>query len=244
MTTKSTTVLTRKDMKEPDKFQQAAGQAASWIAARRRHVVMAGAVAVGLLLVVAILSAVQSARAARAGAAASELLQTVAGTVSVAPPQGEPVPTFPTEEAKQRAVVAAADHVLEQGAGSGAIALAALAKGDAHFRLREWDAARGAYDRFLDVAARDDSLRFGALEGLAMIAEAQGNLDQAAQGWARVASEAPAFADRADLERARVLARAGKVAEARQVLTAFAGQHKESPLSGEAAERLARLGAK
>ena len=33
-----TEVLTRKDMKEPDKFQQAATQAASWIAARRRRV--------------------------------------------------------------------------------------------------------------------------------------------------------------------------------------------------------------
>jgi tetratricopeptide (TPR) repeat protein len=165
----------------------------------------------------------------------------VSGQVSAAPIPGDAVPTFPTEEAKQRAIVAAADQVLGSASG-GAATLAALAKGDAHYKLREWDAAKAAYDRFLGLAGRDDSLRFGALEGLALVAEAQGKLDEAAQAWTRVGQEAPAFADRADLERARVLAQAGKADEARQVLAKFAEQHKESPLSGEASERLARLG--
>ena len=47
------TLITRKDMKEPDKFQQAATQAASWIATRRRHVVIAGAVVVGAIVLLA-----------------------------------------------------------------------------------------------------------------------------------------------------------------------------------------------
>jgi hypothetical protein len=243
MTTKSTTVITRKDMKEPDKFQQAAGQAATWVAARRKQVVTAGAVAVAVVVLLAVLVAIQSTRARRAGAAESELLSTVGGAVS-AVPVGDAIPTFPTEEAKQRAIVAAADQVFSGGGGSDAVALAALAKGDAHYRLREWEPARAAYGRFLDVASRNDSLRFGALEGLALVAESEGKLDDAAKAWARVGAEAPAFADRADLERARVLAQGGKADEARQILASFGEQHKESPLTGEASERLARLGGK
>ena len=242
MTTKSTTVITRKDMKEPDKFQQAAGQAATWVAARRKQVVAAGVAAISVLVLVAAMVAVQSVRGRRAGAAASEFLATVGGAVTPAP-IGD-VPTFPTEEAKQRAIIAAADQVLSGGGSSEALALAALAKGDAHYRLREWAPAKASYDRFLDAASRDDSLRFGALEGLALVAEAEGKLDEAAKAWARVGSEAPAFADRADLERARVLGAAGKADEARQILGSFVEQHKESPLTGEAAERLARLGQK
>jgi tetratricopeptide (TPR) repeat protein len=241
MTTSKSTVITRKDMKEPDRFQQAAGQAANWMSARKQQVRVVAIAAVALIVIVAAILAIQSSRARRAGAEASELLRTVGGQVAATPLPGDAVPTFPTEEAKQRAIVAAADQVLGS-TGGGAAALAALAKGDALYKLREWDAARAAYDRYLGLADRDDSLRFGALEGLALVAEGQGKLDDAAQAWARVGQEAPAFADRADLERARVLAQAGKADEARQLLARFGEAHKESPLAGEASERLGRLG--
>jgi tetratricopeptide (TPR) repeat protein len=239
---KTEATLTRKDMKEPDKFQQAATQAASWIASRRRHVVIAGAVAVGVLALIAVLAAVQGRRAERAGAAASDLLTAMGGEISAVPLPGFPGPFYESEDARQRAIVAAADRVLGEH-GSGAGALAALAKGDAHLRLREWDAAKAAYERFLADADRDDSLRFGALEGLGLAAEGKGDLDGAAAAYERLAAEAPAFADRADLERARVLAEAGKAAPARELLTTFAERHGGSPLAGEAAARLARLGA-
>src|SRR6266540_5053863 len=77
-----TDVITRKDMEEPDKFQQAATQAASWIASRRRHVVLAGALGVGAVLLLAILQATNTAREERAGAAAADLLATMAGEIS------------------------------------------------------------------------------------------------------------------------------------------------------------------
>jgi hypothetical protein len=238
-----TSVISRKDMKEPDKFQHAAEQAAGWVAARKRQAIVAGGAAIGLVLLVIVVLVVQSSRSQATGAAVSQLLETVGGTVSSVPLPGSPGPFFPTEEARQRAIVGAADQLLAQH-GGGAAAVAALAKGDAHLRLREWDAARAAYERYLGAAARDDSLRFGALEGLALTAEGQGNLAAAADGFARMAKEAPAFSDRADLERARVLAAAGKTDEARQVLAAFPEQHKESPLAPEAAQRLGKLGGK
>ena len=241
---KTEATLTRKDMKEPDKFQQAATQAASWIASRRRHVVIAGAVAVGVVVAIAALSALQSRRAERAGAAASDLLNAMGGEISAVPLPGFPGPFYESEDARQRAIVATADRVLAEHAGNGAGVLAALAKGDAHLRLRDWDAARVAYERFLADADRDDSLRFGALEGLGLAAEGKGDLDGAAAAYERLGREAPAFADRADLERARVLAQAGKAGPAREILAAFAGRHGSSPLAGEAAARLARLGDK
>ena len=237
-------VLTRKDMKEPDKFQQAATQAASWIAARRRHVVYAGLAVVAGVVVLAILSAVQERRAERAGAAASDLLQAMGGEISSVPLPGFPGPFYPSEEARQKAVAAAAERVLSQHPGTAAADLAALADGDARLRLREWDAAKAAYERFLAQAPRGDSLRFGALEGLALAEEGKGNLDAAAQAYERMAREAPAFADRADLERALVLARAGKTQDAKEILSSFPGRHKDSQLTVEASQQLARLGGK
>src|SRR6266540_464489 len=180
---KTDATITRKDMKEPDKFQQAATQAASWIAARRRHVVLAGAIVVGAVLLLAILQATNTAREERAGAAAADLLATMAGEISSVPLPGVQGPFFPTDEARQRAVVDGAEKVLAAHGGTGAAQLAALALGDAH-----------------------------------------------------------AFADRADLERARVLARAGKAADAKELLATFGARHKESLLTAEASERLARLG--
>lgn len=237
-----TDVLTRKDMKEPDKFQQAATQAASWVAARRRHVVVVGAAVAGAVVLLAILSAVNTGREERAGAAAADLLATMAGEISPVPLPGVAGPFFPDAAAQQRAVADAAEKVLAAHEGTGAAQLAALALGDARLRLREWDAARSAYERFLSSARKDDSLRFGALEGLALAEEGKGNLDAAAQGYERLGREAPAFADRADLERARLLAQAGKKAEARQLLAGFSERHKQSLLAPEASERLARLG--
>src|SRR5512132_3612850 len=134
-----TDVISRKDMKEPDKFQQAATQAAGWVAQRRRHVVIAGAIVVAAVLLLAILSAVNAGREERAGAAAADLLAKVSAEVPpVAPPFGAG-PTFPTDEAREKAVVAAAQGVMAGNPGTAAAHLAALTLGDAQLRLRAWD---------------------------------------------------------------------------------------------------------
>jgi tetratricopeptide (TPR) repeat protein len=239
-----TDVISRKDMKEPDKFQQAATEAAGWVAQRRKHVVLAGAIVVGVVVLIAILQAVNSGREERAGAAAADLLATMSGEISAVPLPGLPGPFFPTDEARQRAVVDAAQKVLAGHPGTGAARVAALALGDAQYRLKAFDDAKAAYERFLADAPKDDSLRFGALEGIALAEEAKGNLDAAVAAYGRLGQEVPAFSDRADLERARLLARAGKTAEAKVILAAFGEQHKESLLTADASERLARLGGK
>ncbi len=238
----TTPAITRKDMKEPDRFQQAATKVAGWIAGHKRHVAVAAGALAGLAVAVAVAAAIQASRARKAGAAASELLDAIGGEISSVPIPGLPGPFYPDDAARQRAIVAAADRVLAGYPRSGAAELAALAKGDAHLKLREWDPAKAAYERFLGLAGKADSLRFGALEGIAIAEEGKGNLDAAAQAYERMAREVPAFADRADLERARVLARAGRVGDARGLLASFAEKHHKSLLAGEASSELARLG--
>jgi hypothetical protein len=85
-------------------------------------------------------------------------------------------------------------------------------------------------------------MRGDALEGIALAEEGSGRLDAAALAYERMAKEVPAEADRADLGRSRVLARSGKVEEARKILSGFAEAHKDSELIVEAADRLSRLG--
>jgi tetratricopeptide (TPR) repeat protein len=168
----------------------------------------------------------------------------VSAQVVAKPEAGSTQKSFPTDEAKQRAIVAQADKVLGAHGGSGAASLAVLVKADALYALKDWDKAAGEYERYLQLAPGDDSLRFAALDGLGLVAEAKGDLAGAAKAYERMAQQAPGFSDRADLERARVLAAAGKPDEARQILSKFAESHKDSALAQQAAQQLAQLGAK
>jgi tetratricopeptide (TPR) repeat protein len=236
--------LTRKDMKEPDQFQVVAGQAASWLKGHGRPALVAGGVTVLVLVVALVITSLRERSAAAAGALLSDVYKAAGGEISSIPLPGLPGPFFATDAARQKAVLEAAAKVLAQYPATRAAAMASLAKGDAHLRLGEWDAAASAYQGYLAAAGKDDPFRFGALEGLALVAEAKGGPDGALAAWARLAAEVPAQSDRADLEKARVLAAAGKMAEARQLLTAFGEAHKGSPLAGEAAERLSKLGGK
>jgi len=236
-------VMSRKDMREPDRFQVVANQAANWVAARKKQVALIGGAVVAVVLAVAVVATVQATRSEAAGMAISALLETAAAPVMAKAPEGGPPKNFPSEEAKEKAVVAEADSVLaEHGASRASLAL--LIRADALYALKDLDAAAAGYEAFLRTASKDDSLRFGALEGLGLVAEARGDLVGAAKAYERMAQDAPGFADRADLERARVLAAAGNIDGARQLLVKFGEAHKDSTLAGLAAQQLADLGAK
>jgi tetratricopeptide (TPR) repeat protein len=237
-------VLSRKDMREPDRFQAVANQAAGWLSARKKLVALVGGTFALVVVVVGVAIGVQTSRFEAAGRATSGVLAIVSAPVMETPAPGTTAKSFPTEEAKYRAIIAEADKVLAAEGVSRATLLAVLVKADAHYGLKEWDAATAQYSRFLADAAPDDSLRFLALEDLGLVAEQKGDLAAAAQAFERMAKEAPAYADRADLDRARVLAAAGKVDEARQILSKFGETHPKTMLGREAAEQLQRLGAK
>lgn len=240
----NSSVISRKDMREPDRFQVVANQAASWLAARKKQAAVVGGAAAAVIVAVGVVATIQSTRAEAAGRATADLLALVAAPVVAKPEAASTQKTFPTDEAKQRAVLAEADKLLGSYASSSPARLAMLVKADALYSLKEWDKAGAEYDRYLTGAPKDDSLRFGALDGLGLVAEAKGDLAGAAKAYARMGQEAPRFADRADLELARVLAAAGKEADARQILSKFGESHKDSTLVGQAAQQLAQLGSK
>lgn len=235
--------LTRKELKGPDWFLAKATEGAAWVGQNQKRLAVALGGALAALAVALGASAWLGEREAMAGALLYRTLEAVDGEVSSAPLPGLGRKVFATASDRDRTVVAAAAEVLQAYPSSAAARTAALAAGDAHLRLGEWDAALESYQRYLAGAPGDDSLRFAALEGLALAREGKGELEQAARDYQRLGTEAAAHKDRAALERARVLARAGKGEEARAILKRFPEEFKDSPLRPEAEERLRRLGA-
>lgn len=235
--------LSRKEIKGPDQFQVAATQAVDWMTHRRKQVIIGSAVVVGLAVLIAVFVTVRASRQREAGALLYRAIEAAGGEISSVPLSGVPAPLFKTDAERQRAVIEAAQKVRERHGGSRAATTATLMMGNAHYRLGEWDKALEAYRAFLGAAPSDDSMRFAALDGVARSLEAKNQLDDAVKAWDEAAGQ-KSYADRAALEKARVLAKAGKADEARKILTAFPEQHKESPLRAEAAEQMAGLGGK
>jgi tetratricopeptide (TPR) repeat protein len=231
--------LTRKEMKGPDRFQVAAAEAASWMAKHQKQLSLAALAVVVLAVVAAGASYMLDTRRANSGALLYRAIDAASGEVSSIPLPNFDRPIYKTAEEKERAVIDAASKVREGAGGTRAAATAALLEADAHLALGEWDKAIAAYQSYLGSAPADDSLRFGGLDGLARAQEGKGDREAAAKTY-ETASEIAFFKDRATLERARVLAKAGKKDEAKKALEAVS---KESPLQAEAQERLARLAA-
>lgn len=234
--------LTRKDMKAPDAFQTAAAKAATWITGKQKAIV--GAVLGALVVVAVILGALSwmDSRKAAAGALLYRTLDDADGQISSVPLPGVSVPTFPTAEAQQRAVLGRADELRKAYPSSDAARTAALAAGAANLRLAAWDAAITDYESYLAGSGPGDSLSFLAIEGIARAKESKGDLPGALAAFERVQQQVPARADRAALERARLLQRSGKAEDARKILVAFPQDFKESQLRPDAERQLAALG--
>ncbi len=231
--------LTRKEMKGPDRFQVAASEAASWMASRQKQILVAALAVVAVVAAMIGVASYREGQKAKAGGDLYRAIDVASGQVSAIPlPNADRV--YKTTEEKEKAVLAEAEKVRQRHGGTRAAVTATLLEGDAQLELKDYDKAIAAYQRYLDTAPSDDSLRFGALDGLARAQEGKNDLDGAAKTWEKAAGIA-FFKDRAALERARVLAKAGKADEAKKALE---GVPKESPLAGEAQERLSRLGAK
>ncbi|HEY7725642.1 MAG TPA: hypothetical protein VH880_09925 [Anaeromyxobacteraceae bacterium] len=240
--TKAAGDLSRKQIKAPDRFQVFAAGAAEWLAARRAlAAVTAGVLVLAVASAAAVHAGMRSSRE-RAGGLLYRALDAADGEVSPVPIPGVDRQIFATDEERQRAVAEAAGAVRARGGGKSAARTAALLSGSARLRLGEWDLALADFRSFLVEAPPDDPLRFAALDGVARAQEGKGDLEAAAAAFEQAGREVPSYADRAALERARVLVRAGKAGEARKLLEAFPQDHKDSPLRPEAQQRLARLG--
>jgi tetratricopeptide (TPR) repeat protein len=234
--------LTRKDMKAPDAFQTAAGKAAAWISGKQKAIVAA---VVGALVVIAAVLGGMSwwdSRKNAAGGLLYRALDDADGQISSVPLPGVSVPLFPSSEAQFRSVLARADEVRRTYPNTPAARTATLAAAAANLRLAAWDAAIADYESYLASSKAGDSLAFVAVEGIARAKEAKGDVPGALAAFERLQTQAPARADRASLERARLLARSGKADEARKLLVAFPQDFKDSQLRPEADKQLAALG--
>ena len=234
--------LTRKEMKSPDAFQGAAAKAASWVSGKQKKIV---AGVVGALVAVAVVLGIQAwvdSRREVAGVLLFQVLDAADGQVSSVPLPGVNVPTFPTAEAQQKAVLAKADELRKGYGSTEAARTAGLAAAAANARLGAWDAALTEYDAFLAKAGSQDALVLVAIEGQARAKEAKGDVPGAIAAFEQLQARAPARADRAVLERARLLARSGKGDEARKLLQSFPQEFKESQLRPDADRQLAALG--
>lgn len=236
---KSAHELTRKEMKGPDRFQVAAADAATWMAGHQKQLAVAALVVALAAVAAAVASYVLDARRDRAGGLLYRAIDAASGEVSSIPIPNFDRPVYKTLEEKERAVIDAAGKVRERAGGTRAAATAALLEGDAHLALGEWDKAIASYQSYLGSAPADDSLRFGALDGLARAQAGKGDVEGALKTYDK-ASEISFFKDRAALDRARLLAKAGRKDDARKALDSVP---KESPLRAEAQEQLAKLSA-
>ncbi len=230
--------ITRKEMKGPDRFQVAASEAAGWMGKHEKLLAL-GALGVAALALAGVgISHLLESRQAKAGASLYKALEAASGEVSSVPLPGFDHPIYKSAEEREQAVLSAATKVRAEHGGTRAATTAALLEGDAQLALGQWDKAIAAYGGYLDKAPADDSLRFGALDGLARAQEGKGDLAAAAATYERAAG-IPFFKDRAMVERARILEKAGKPEDAKKALESVG---KDSPLHGEAQARLARLG--
>jgi len=232
--------LTRKEMKGPDRFQAVASEVAAWVVKRQKHLVFG---AVGVLVVALIgigISFVVESGHAKAADALYSAVDAASGEVSSIPLPNVNTPIYKTAEDKEKAVIEAAQKVRQGFANTRAASTAALLEGDAQLKLGHYDEAIAAYRSFLSGVSPQDSLRFGGLDGVARAQEGKGDLDGAVATY-RQATEIAAFKDLAQIELARVLAKAGKSEEAKKALEAVS---KDSAFETTAQERLAQLGAK
>jgi tetratricopeptide (TPR) repeat protein len=231
--------LTRKELKGPDRFQVAMSGVADWVSKRQKAIALAaGAAAVIAVVAVGVSRYLEGERAV-AGSDLYQAIEAASGEISDTSSPGAERPTYKTAAEKGRAVLEAAQKVRGGHSGARASLTAALLEGDALLDLGEWDKAIAAYRGYLSSTPADDPLRFAALFGVARGEEGKGDLAAAAKAY-QDAAGIEAFKDRAALERARVLAKAGKKDEARKALEEIG---KTSPLQPEASEQLARLGA-
>ena len=235
--------LTRKDMKAPDEFQVAAGKAATWVSGKQKAIV--GAVVAALVAVAIVIGGMgwwDSRQGARQGACCTGPSTTPTARSPASPLPGVTVPFFPTDDAQYRAVLARADEIRKSYPSTEAARTAALASAAANLRLAAFDQAIADYESYLANAPPKDSLAFVAIEGIARAKEAKGDTAGALSAFERLQTQSPARADRASLERSRILARSGKPDEARTLLQSFPQDFKESQLRPEADKQLAALG--
>lgn len=239
--------MTRKELKQPDAFQQRGGELSSWLIARRKTVVTAVVVTLvacfGLALASYVSSRSEAAASKKLGGALAVLERPVEATPTGTPEPGkEP---FKTEKEKEAAAAKVLADFRSENPGSRAAAVAALALGQTRLREGKADEALTLYDEYLKAATVDDPLRAAALEGRGYALEAKGDFDGAIGAFGRLAEENKTdFMKGMGLyHRGRMLSLKGQKEEAAKAFAEIPGTAPGTAAARLALERLTALAA-
>ncbi len=239
--------LTRKEIREPDKFLKATTAFWNKAAQNQKAIGVGVLVVIGLFVIVGLLSRSHQKGAAAAGGALAQALelsrQGVEGTFDAS---GDPsAPKFASHQEKYEKLAAALDKVRTDHPGSTAGRTAGYYFADAQFQLGKLDEADKEYEQFIAKTSAGDPLRVLALEGRGYIAEGKKDWAKASELFGQMSREAAGETTkaRAAYHRARILAAEGKKLEAAEAFQKLKDEFKEAPAARLAGERLALLAA-
>lgn len=235
----TTTKIDKHDLKAPDEFLSTGSKVAAYVA-ENAAMVIGGT----LLALVAIAAGFgwlhqQQVREVEASGKlfAGEKLLTSDDPMKMF---GMAMPSQASAEDKKKAIEAF-DKVATDYPGSAAARRGRLRSGDVHLDLGEYDAAIASYEQALNGAGPEET--FYAKNGIAHAHEAKQSWDDASATYRKLADdESLTMRDVATLDLARVLIRAGKGEEAREILSSFGTKFPESSLKEAADKELAKVG--
>lgn len=233
--------LHKRELNKPDAFHEEGSKWVNWLQNHPQEATY-GAIGVVVLLIVVGVGLELATRGpavdTSAGAALGKAIDIAGKEVAEGIPASADGETYPSEVAKQEALAKALSDVREQHKGKPAATLAALSLADARFKLGKPDEALALYDEFLGKVDGKDPLRALALEGRAMALEAKNDLPGALAAYEKLATDLPAFADRALYGKARIFEAQQKWDDARAAYEALKKDHVESPVTRLSTDRL------
>lgn len=240
---------TRKELlKKEDAFQAAAGQSAAWLAENKALAIWSS---VGVLAIIAAIWGgaeylrVRNIDASTLLEAAFELqaAQVIVETEETKADPTASMPTFASEADRDAAVVAKLEEAMRAAGGSGVGDLARFAIAGIKEKSGDVDGARAIFAELVDGLSAGDSLYFVAVERLAYIQEAKGELDAAITTLSRLSGADRFYADFAAYHQARLYQIKGDTERAKNLLERVKKEYPESAIKDEVQKRLEKLGA-
>ncbi len=237
----------RKELKQPDAFQKAGGEASAWLVERQKLV----AVAIGVALVggagVAMASYLSNRGDSKAAKELGGALAVLGRGVNASGVASEPTdePPFKSEKEKDEAIIKELSEFRKDHPSHRASSTAALPLAQALLRQGKSDEALSGFDDYLKNARVEDPLRATALEGKGYAFEAKGELDSALSAFDQLARENKTeFLSGMGLyHRARMLILQGKKDEAAKQLSEIPAAAPNSAAARLATDRMAVLAA-
>ena len=239
--------MSRKELRAPDAFQRVGAEARSWLQQRQKTL----AVLAGLVVVASVAALLASYFSGKAESQAAQMFGTALKLLS-RPVQSSSAPTegdledeqpFPSQRAKDEAVVQELSRLRAVHPKTRAAHSAALPLGEAAYRLGKYDQALNALEDFLKAVPQTDPLRAEALEGEGYVFEAKRQLEQALLTYDQMASvtKGEFMTGMGLYHRARILVQQGKKDEAAKAFVELKNTYPASTAARLAGERISLL---